>query len=79
MVVFVDDREIEHVALAQSWDEYKIMLPGDVVSQDEITALAFVHAVATAPFDATGGSGSDTRALTAAYDWSCFEEVLSLD
>ena len=75
VTVFVDDREVGSVPLAQGWAEYAVVLPAGVILPDEVTTLVLIHAVATSPFDATGGSRSDTRALTAAYDWLCFEPL----
>lgn len=75
VTVSVWNREVASLALVQGWSEYEVLLPADVAQPDEITTLALVHTAARAPFDATGGSSSDTRALTAAYDWLCFEKV----
>ena len=75
VTVSINGREVESVTLAQGWVEYEVLLPADAILPDEVTTLAFVHAVARAPFDATGGSSSDARALTAAYDRLCFEKV----
>ena len=68
-------QEVERFDLTQGWVEYEVTLPADVLSADEVTTLAFVHAVARSPFETTGGSSSDMRALTAAYDWVCFESL----
>ena len=71
VTVYVAGREIGRVSVSQGWAEYEMALSADIVSAGEITTLALVHAVARSPFDATGGGSSDTRALTAAYDWVC--------
>ncbi|HNT73603.1 MAG TPA: hypothetical protein PKH77_01150 [Anaerolineae bacterium] len=57
------------VALPQSWNEIEIALPGRDAS--DVTTLSLVHAIAQSAFDASGGASSDTRPLTAAYDWVC--------
>jgi len=64
-------REVGRVSLAQGWAEYEIALAADVIPAGETTTLEFIHAIARSPFDATGGGSSDTRLLTAAYDWVC--------
>ncbi len=64
-------REIEHLPLAPGWAEYEVTLAAEGISAGEITTLEFVHTVAQSPFEATGGGSSDTRPLTAAYDWVC--------
>lgn len=71
VTLYVTDREVGQESLAQSWAEYEIALTADFVPTGEITTLALIHAVARSPFDATGGGSSDTRPLTAAYDWVC--------
>ncbi|MBN2007182.1 MAG: DUF2723 domain-containing protein [Anaerolineae bacterium] len=63
------------VALSQGWAEVVFTLPGAWVSSGDggtpgaVTTLTLVHAVAQSPFEVNGSS--DTRALTAAYDWIC--------
>ncbi len=69
-------RQVVRIPLTQGWAEYEITLAADAIPDGEITTLEFVHAVARSPFDASGGGSSDTRPLTAAYDWMC---ILPLD
>ncbi|HQE92088.1 MAG TPA: hypothetical protein PLH19_13040 [Anaerolineae bacterium] len=71
----VGEREIGRLSLAQGWSEYEVTLPADMIPAGEIITLALIHAVAQSPFDATGGDSSDTRPLTAAYDWICFLQL----
>jgi hypothetical protein len=57
--------------LPQAWTEFEIALPQFPGGSDQVATLRFVHGHARAPLEVTGGGSSDTRRLTAAYDWLC--------
>jgi 4-amino-4-deoxy-L-arabinose transferase-like glycosyltransferase len=57
--------------LPQEWHEVAFTLPAAALTGAPITTLTLVHEVAASPFETLGGASSDTRRLTAAYDWLC--------
>ncbi len=59
--------------LPQTWHELTWTLPAEAFIDTPITVLALAHASAASPFEMLGGASSDTRSLTAAYDWICIE------
>jgi hypothetical protein len=56
-------------ALPQDWAE--IGVHWAAAASPQVATLTLVHARAQSPQQATGGASSDTRTLTAAYDWIC--------
>jgi hypothetical protein len=71
----VADQVVGALSLPQSWAEFSVRLPGEAFASTQPVALVLVHARAQSPFDAMSGGSSDRRALTAAYDWLCFEAI----
>lgn len=64
-------QELGQFALQPSWAEYTAPLPEDVLSQTDVILLELIHARSLSPAAETDGASSDTRTLTAAYDWIC--------
>ncbi len=69
--VCIGETCLAHQDLPQAWAEFEITLPQPPGVSDQVATLRFVHSHARAPFEATGGGSSDTRRLSAAYDWLC--------
>ena len=57
--------------LPQEWHEIAFTLPAAAFTDAQITTLTLIHRAAASPFDTLSGTSSDTRSLTAAYDWLC--------
>lgn len=66
-------RELDRTELPAQWSVVTLTLPAEVVNPDGPTTLALVHAAAASPAEVSGGSSTDARQLTAAYDWLCVE------
>jgi hypothetical protein len=69
------DQTVGELSLPQVWTEFEVRLPMNRSGSAALTALVFDHARVQSPFEATAGGSSDRRALTAAYDWLCFEAI----
>ena len=61
------------VPLDPTWHEVAWTLSTEAFTGEPIMTLKLVHASAASPFDRLDGASSDTRRLTAAYDWICIE------
>jgi hypothetical protein len=65
------EMQLAQLSLPQGWTEFEVSLPRQAWVSDQVTTLMFVHSQARVPFEMTGGGSSDTRRLSAAYDWLC--------
>jgi hypothetical protein len=57
--------------LPQEWREIAFTLPATAFTGAPITKLNLIHRVTASPFETLDGASSDTRNLSAAYDWIC--------
>jgi hypothetical protein len=67
----VDGRELDTADLRTQWSVVSLSLPAENLNPEGFTTLTLAHAVAISPAEVTGGTSSDARLLTAAYDWLC--------
>jgi hypothetical protein len=67
----VGGQDIDRGDLPTTWTVIPFSLPADGLDAEGMTTLTFVHSAAVSPAEATGGTSSDPRVLTAAYDWLC--------
>ncbi|MGD1996552.1 MAG: hypothetical protein PVH62_07240 [Anaerolineae bacterium] len=71
VVLRLGDEPIVRLPLQPTWADYAASIPGSLLPQEGVALLELVHTRMTSPFAETGGGSSDSRALTAAYDWIC--------
>ncbi len=57
--------------LPQAWTEVTLVIPRAALAVGEVNTLSLTHSISSSPFRVTNGGSSDTRDLTAAYDWVC--------
>ncbi len=69
--VYTGEMYLAQLSLPQAWTEFEVPLPQQTWVSDQVMTLMFVHSQARAPFEVNGGGSSDTRRLSAAYDWLC--------
>ena len=70
----VDGRELDRAMMPNRWSVIDLSLPSEALEPEGFATLTLVHARALSPAEATPGSSSDTRVLTAAYDWICVSD-----
>lgn len=73
VIISINSRQIVHFNLSEGWQEYSFILPAVYIEENAITTLTLTHNRTLSPFEQTGGSSSDRRALAAAYAWFEFE------
>jgi len=73
VALHADGRALDRAELPVQWSVVTLTLPAEAVNPDGPTTLTLVHAAAASPAEASGGSSTDARQLTAAYDWLCVD------
>lgn len=75
VIVSANGSEVARIDLRDGWQEYSFILPSTLIEDHAITSLSLAHSRTLSPFEQTGGSSSDRRALTAAYAWFQFDAL----
>lgn len=73
VTVIVNGQPFDQLALSQDWAEYVVMIPAGVLVAGDIAHIELRHDRLESPFEASGGTSSDQRQLTAAYAWLRFD------
>jgi len=75
VTLYVGQQTLTQVPLPQVWSEHTVSLPAGALTPDAVVTLSLVHTIAQSPFEQSAGGSSDTRPLSAAYDWICVKPL----
>ncbi len=73
----IDGAIVGEAALPQVWTEFQIRLHRERTIPSSMVTLELVHQTIRSPVEASGGTSSDPRQLTAAYDWFCVTPLMT--
>ncbi len=67
VTVLVNGAQVAQAALGQGWGDYEFEVPQRLLTQP-VATIQLVHRTLRSPYEESGGTSSDTRALAAAYE-----------